>query len=508
MSTRRRGSTDIEMAKNFLPLGDADSARAPSAPVTVRLATAAAAACLGALQFGFACGGLNVPQAAICSDLGISATGVAWSSMMSVWCLGGLAGAQSASGVADARGRRALLALVGAVCMLSGALQFCAGRLALAGRGGALALLLAARFISGVGCGAATVGVPLYLGETAPVALRGAFGSLNQLAICGGIFGAQVLGAALQAHTTVHWSYLLGVPALLGAVQLVALPALPESPRWCVAHGRPTDAEASLEALRPAGADVAGEIRELHAEVGPAGIAPVAGVGGGGGLASLAQDKSLRLPLLVAASMMVGQQWSGINAVFFYSTGFFAAAGLSNPVLGTLLASGVNLGAILLATPLMEVSGRRRLLLAGIGGMLGSGVVLTFVLVAKASGALSGPLVDAAAVGSVLVFVGFFELGPGPIPWLIGSEVFPEEPRAAAMSACAALNWLCNAAVGLGFPPMQRAFGSLAFVPFCAVLAAWLRLASVYVPETKGRSVAQVQEEFARMAGAASSKGV
>jgi len=341
----------------------------------------------------------------------------------------------------------------------------------------------------------ATVGVPLYLGEIAPVDLRGALGSLNQLGICVGIFLAQAAGAA-AAHCGVHWRFLLGMPAALGALTLATLPLLPETPSWSVTATGKAAAVGALQRLRPPGDDaIETEAAQLEADAASA----KAKAGGSNAKVNIWGDKTLRLPLTVAGMMAIGQQWSGINAVFFYSTGFFAAAGLSNPVLGTLLASGINAIASALAVPLMETQGRKKLLLTGAAGMLGSAIILSTALCLKACGSVGGggSFLDSLSILAIISFVSFFELGPGPIPWQIGAEIFPEEPRAAAMGAGAALNWVFNAAVGLGFPLMQAGLGPLAFGPFCIVLAYWLYFTKRYVPETQGKSITEIQAEFA-----------
>ena len=115
-------------------------------------------------------------------------------------------------------------------------------------------------------------------------------------------------------------------------------------------------------------------------------------------------------------------------------------------------------------------------------------------------------LLNLLSIVAVLAFVCAFEVGPGPIPWQIGAEIFPEGPRATAMSLAAGVNWMCNAAIGLSFPLMQRALGPLAFAPFCVVLAAWTRFTSLYVPETKGKSLSAIQEELALISEGSSSK--
>uniref|UniRef100_A0A7S0Q473 Major facilitator superfamily (MFS) profile domain-containing protein n=1 Tax=Coccolithus braarudii TaxID=221442 RepID=A0A7S0Q473_9EUKA len=344
----------------------------------------------------------------------------------------------------------------------------------------------------------ATVGVPLYLGEVAPNHLRGLFGALNQVGVVCGILLAQLV-AALTAES-LHWRFLLAMPAIAGTLTLLCRPLLPESPKYLLTSLMGEEAAlASLRRLRAKGEEALGkEVEALRAEVESSGCSSSASLG------AVFADRSLRLPLFVAFSMMVGQQWSGINAIFFYSTSFFADAGLEDPVLGTLLASTVNVISMLGTLPFMEKVGRRRLLLLGIGGMLVTAVVLTHVLVLKESHRKDGsesPLLDTASVLCVLLFVTAFEVGPGAIPWQIGAEIFPEEPRATAMGAAAVLNWVCNFIIGLLFPPMTEVLGPAVFVPFVLVLAAWFFVTFRYVPETKGKTIAQIQVEFAKIAG-------
>jgi hypothetical protein len=299
----------------------------------------------------------------------------------------------------------------------------------------------------------------------------------------------------------------LGAPLLVGAAQLLLMPLLPESPRWCLSTGGGVDtARVALARLRQAGdtAALEEELEQMQSDLRNVRKSAAAMGNRRQNVIELwRKQRDLRLPLLTAGIMMIGQQFSGINAVFYYSTSFFQSAGLSNPIVGTLLASGVNAIAMVATVPLMERAGRRRLLLLGILGMLISALALSAVLIAEESPDVQmvRSTLDAAAISFVLLFVATFELGPGPIPWQIGAEIFPEGPRATAMGFAATLNWLCNAAVGLGFPPMQRALGAYVFFPFAAILAAWLGFTYRFVPETRGRTVSQVQAEFLKMTG-------
>jgi hypothetical protein len=213
---------------------------------------------------------------------------------------------------------------------------------------------------------------------------------------------------------------------------------------------------------------------------------------------ALARSRAYAAPLAVCVGLQLTQQFSGINAVFFYSTSFFRDAGVSNPTVGTVAAGAVNVLATAAAIPLIEYAGRKPLLLAGAGGMLAAAAGLTGALVAKAAlPPAATPALGYTAVGAVMAFIVFFELGLGAIPWSIGAELFPEAPRATAMGAAAAANWVANTLVGLLFPTLQAALGNYSFVPFCAWLAVATGLILAYVPETKGRTPAELLAWFA-----------
>jgi len=95
-------------------------------------------------------------------------------------------------------------------------------------------------------------------------------------------------------------------------------------------------------------------------------------------------------------------------------------------------------------------------------------------------------------VGFVLLFVSAFELGTGPVPFLIGAEMVPEGPRSTVMALAAGANWVFTTVIALAFGPVQRALGNYSFVPFCGFLALTFAFIGCYVPETKGRSAAEV----------------
>ena len=183
--------------------------------------------------------------------------------------------------------------------------------------------------------------------------------------------------------------------------------------------------------------------------------------------------------------------------VFYYSTQFFDDAGIDGKV-GTILAGAVNVVATALSIPLIEKLGRRPLILVGEGGMLLSAVVLTAALVAKSASPSLSSTLGPVAIAAVLIFVAFFEIGLGAIPWSIGAELFPENSRGSAMALASVANWSAATLVGFIFPFMQSALGNYSFVPFAVWLAAAMVFTLARVPETKGKSPQELVRELNR----------
>lgn len=160
----------------------------------------------------------------------------------------------------------------------------------------------------------------------------------------------------------------------------------------------------------------------------------------------------LRIPLIIGIVMQLSQQLSGINAIFYYSTTIFQNAGLETEAAkgATIGVGGVMVIMTLVSIPLMDKAGRRTLHLWGLGGMFIASIFFTISLLVTFI--YDGMTV--VSVISLLVFVVFFALGPGSIPWMITAELFAQGPRPAAMSIAVLVNWSTNFAVGLSFPLM------------------------------------------------------
>lgn len=173
------------------------------------------------------------------------------------------------------------------------------------------------------------------------------------------------------------------------------------------------------------------------------------------------------------------------------STSFFQGV-IDNPLVGTTIVGAVNVLATYVALLLMDKCGRRTLILWSAGGMFVSCIVITLALLHY--------LNNTFALFAVNTYVSFFEIGLGPIPWLIVAEMFDAKYVAVAMSFCSQMNWACNFIVGLGFPYMNKYLKDYSFMPFAAVLAATFMFALTVLPETQGRTPEELATELVRNA--------
>lgn len=405
-----------------------------------------------------------------------------WSLAVAVFAVGGPFGAVAAGKIIDSRGRRSGMAIVAYSFLFGGLLQtFSLNMLC----------VTAARFIIGFASGFSSVLVPIYLGELAPPTLRGTLGTLTQFALVIGIFFSDVLAFPFAKEHS--WRILFSVTILVSIVLLGCFPFLIESPRWLLGRDRGCrKARSIVEKLRGLRHEHEIEIEVnhfVHAQHAQACDNNDDHTSSEVAFMAMLMDKQTRRLLICSLILQIAQQLSGINAVFYYSTMFFDGL-IDSPLLGTTIVGAFNVAATYIALLLMENSNRRTLILWSAGGMFICSIALVLCLL--------GFLNKMASLFFVILYVCFFEIGLGPIPWLIVAEMFEAKYVATAMSVSCQVNWACNFIVGLIFPYLQESLGAYAFLPFAGSLFMTIIFVIVWLPETKGTTPEDLRDEIVR----------
>ncbi|CAH0597626.1 unnamed protein product [Chrysodeixis includens] len=342
-------------------------------------------------------------------------------------------------------------------------------------------MLIAARFFAGLATGGACVAAPMYIGEIAETSIRGSLGAYFQLFLTVGILFTFVVGG------WTHWRTLSIVSAVFPILLVVVFWWMPETPQYLLGKNRRRDAEKSLRWLRGPDADLSAELEDMQKEVDDA-------ARNNASLLSMITSRAPRMALICGLGLMFFQQFSGINAVIFYTNNIFQSAG-SNipPVIATIIVGVVQTIATYASSVLVERAGRRILLLQ-------SSIIMGICLVILGIYfKLQHAQVNVAAFGWVplvclVLFIISFSMGFGPIPWMMMAELFPVEFRGAATGFTVVANWILVFIVTLGFPIMKDAIGIFScFWFFAAIMVIGTIFVFFLIPETKGKTVSQIQ---------------
>ncbi|KAL3861432.1 hypothetical protein ACJMK2_007466 [Sinanodonta woodiana] len=350
--------------------------------------------------------------------------------------------------------------------------------------------LIVSRAFVGLHCGINISLASLYLAEISPRKIRGAVGTFHQLFITIGILWSMVLGLPGFSGSATMWPFLFAFNAIPAFVCLVVFPFCPESPRFLLIKKNDEDgATKALRRLRGRN-DVEDEIEEMRTEAKKASSIKQFT------LKELLTTPELKLPIIIACLMQVAQQWSGINAVMSYSGFIFQQAKIEDSAIPYVIVGqgAINVIATVIAIPLMEKAGRRALLLGPMGLMVGSFVVLTIFLnlLNNADMVNSHSAFAIVCIIAMLSYIIGFALGLGPIPFIVVSEIFRQEPRAAAMSFSLAFNWVCNFILVLTFRFIQKGIGAYTYLIFIVILVASILFIFFFLPETKNRSFDEI----------------
>uniref|UniRef100_A0A671PGV4 Solute carrier family 2, facilitated glucose transporter member 1-like n=1 Tax=Sinocyclocheilus anshuiensis TaxID=1608454 RepID=A0A671PGV4_9TELE len=450
-------------------------------------------AVIGSLQFGYNTGVINAPQKIIetfynetwhkrYSEYMLSTTlTTLWSVSVAIFSVGGIFGSFSVGLFLNRFGRRNSMLIVNVLAFIAAALM---GFSKLAE---SWEMLIIGRFIVGLYSGLSTGFVPVYVGEIAPTSLRGALGTLHQLGIVTGILLAQVFGMKEIMGTPIMWPFLLGFTFIPALLQCALLPFCPESPRYLLINqneeAKAKTGEFLILNLRCFLGSLQSEMREESRQMMKEKKVTIP---------ELFRSSLYRQPIFIAIMLQLSQQFSGINAVFYFSTGIFEKAGVSEPVYATIGAGVVNTAFTVVSLFIVERAGRRSLHLIGLMGMAVSSVLMTIAM------ALLDQVkwMSYVSIVAIFSFVAFFEIGPGPIPWFIVAELFSQGPRPSAIAVAGFSNWFANFLVGMSFQYVEELTGPYVFIIFTILLLIFFVFTYFKVPETKGRTFEEISASF------------
>jgi sugar porter (SP) family MFS transporter len=444
-------------------------------------------ATIGGLLFGYDTGVISGAIEPMTAKFALSAAMKGWvSGCVLVGCA---AGVLAVGPFSDRFGRKKTMTLAAIMFLVSSVGTAVAST---------VTIFIVFRFIGGLGIGIASMSTPIYIAEITPGNYRGRLVAVNQIAIVIGLTSVYFLNYAIACCgdtawlVETGWRWMFASGAVPAAAFGLLLLRIPESPRWLVEARREDEAVATL--TKVGGTEFAQN--------------EVAGIRN-----SIAEEKgtwtevfspALRLPLILGISLAVLQQVTGVNVFMYFGTTIFKSMARGNEATaGMIQQSLVGVaGTIftLVAIACVDKWGRKPLMFIGTAGMLISLLAMgAMAQLVQVPADVSGWM-----LASIIVYLGCFSLSAGPVIWIILSEIFPNAVRGRALGVATFWMWMANYAVTQTFTIMDQnawllarfkhAFPFYAYAGFCVVLLAVM----LFVPETKGKSLEQIEAMWSR----------
>lgn len=338
-----------------------------------------------------------------------------------------------------------------------------------------------ARFIGGLGVGVSTIAAPLYIAEIAPAAYRGRLAGMFQFNIVFGILVAFMSNALLVNIGENAWRWMLGVEAFPAAIYTLLCFGIPESPRWLL--GRKRDRAAGIKVLQLIKPEASREKIEAEAD-------EIMVASSKQKTSARFWTRQLRVPIMLAILIALFNQLSGINAMLYFAPRIFEMTGLGEK---TALLQSVGVGVTLLVFTfvglgLIDRLGRRTLLLIG-----AIGYIVSLGLVSWAFFTEHFSIVPIC----IFAFIASHAVGQGTVIWVFIAEIFPNRHRAEGQTLGSSTHWIMAALVTTFFPRMVSAFPpGYVFLFFCGMMVLQLVWVKLFVPETKGVPLEEIQKRL------------
>ena len=451
------------------------------------LALVCVVASLGGLLFGFDTAVISGTVGMVEAQFGLSKLAVGWFTSSAL--VGCIIGALLAGGLGDKYGRKPVL-MAAAILFFGSAL------------GSAIppsfTVLFLVRIVGGLGVGIASVISPLYISEFSPPGIRGRLVALYQLSIVTGILLAYFSNWMLQDYALRHleptpddglvyrimvaevWRSMFGMEMLPALILIGLLLLVPESPRWLIQSGREGKGKEILE--RISGREVAA--RE-YAEISESLVREQ-------GVFRELFMPGLRMALMIAVGLSVFGQLTGINAVIYYGPEILKQAGIQfeNALQFQTILGVINLIFTLLALLLIDKLGRRPLLIGGMAAVVGTLFLAGLLFLTD----FPNGLLIVIVLGVYMACIAFSICA---VIWVLTPEIFPNRVRGRAMSIATFSNWGTNTLAAYLFPWYVATYGMhVGFFTFGAICLAATLFFWKFVPETKGKSLEQIEGLF------------
>lgn len=439
-------------------------------PVTATVVLSTLVAACGSIAYGFAVGYSSPAESGIMEDLELSIAD--YSVFGSILTFGGMIGALLSGRVADIVGRKMTMWLVETMFILGWILIACSKN---------ACWLDIGRFSMGIGAGLHCYVAPAYIAEISPQHIRGGLTALVTFSV--------TCGFSLMFFTGnfVAWRLLALVGTIPCLVQVIGLFFIPESPRWLANIGQREGVELNLRRLRGKNADVSSELSQIIDHTGTFQKIPQSRFRD-------LFDRQYAHHIVAGLGLMVLVQFGGTDGVSSFAGSIFAAAGCPSGIASTVMAV-IQLPAAMLSVLLMDKLGRCPLMMITACGSC-FGCFLTGVGFLLKEYSPWKKLTSKLAFSGLVIYSASFSAGMGGTPWVIMSEIFPVNIKGPGGSLVTFGNWFSSWVVTYAFNFLFQWSPAGTFFVFATVCGLIVVFVAKLVPETKGRTLEEIQESL------------
>lgn len=446
----------------------------------------AAVAAIGGILFGYDTAVISGTTDIVRNQFSLSASGEGW--YVGCALIGSIIGVLCAGSLSDYIGRK--------ITMLISAAFFSISAIGCAVCG-SFDALVAFRIIGGVGIGIVSIVSPIYISEVSPARIRGTLVSLYQLAVTAGFLLAYLANWAIDAGIDPSaaadaglWSRMFNAEAWRGMLGSETLPALlflfiiffiPESPKWLIIKGKPSEATAVLSRILGSEDEIGAEVEATRSSSGE-----------DNGKWSDLLKPGILVAVLAGCAIAILGQFMGVNAVLYYGPKIFSEAGFDNPMFSTVLVGLVNFATTVLAVFIIDRVGRKQLIYWGVSGMI---ICLIAIGIYFATG---GALGNGFMLAFFLAYVFCCAISISAIVFVLLSEMYPNSIRGRAMSLAGFMLWVGTYLVGQLTPVLLEWSQAGTFFIFAVMCVPYMLIMWKVIPETTGKTLEEIEEYWTK----------